>query len=93
MSGVFAVSVTGYGDQPLRGIANIGVKPTVKGVRLSLEVHILDFKADLYGKRLRVIFLHKLRDEKKFGGLDELKAAIATDEQNARQWFAQDAHS
>jgi len=70
-------------------IANIGVKPTVHGVRLSLEVHLLDFSSDLYGKRLRITFLHKLRDEKKFAGLDELKTAIATDEQNARQWFAQ----
>ena len=87
LRGVFAVDVTGHGSQPLHGIANVGVKPTVKGVRLSLEVHLLDFQADLYRQRLRVHFLHKLRDEKKFAGLDELKAAIATDEQNARQWF------
>ena len=88
MRGVFAVDVTGHGDQTLQGIANLGVKPTVTGVRLSLEVHLLDFQADLYRQRLRVHFLHKLRDEKKFAGLDELKTAIATDEQNARQWFA-----
>jgi len=88
LRGVFAVDVTGYSNQTLHGIANVGVKPTVKGVRLSLEVHILDFQSDLYRQRLRVHFLHKLRDEKKFAGLDELKAAIATDEQNARQWFA-----
>jgi len=49
---------------------------------------MLDFQADLYNQRLRVRFLHKLRDEQKFAGLDELKAAIATDEQNARQWFS-----
>lgn len=88
LRGVFAVDVTGYGNQTLHGIANVGVKPTVKGVRLSLEVHMLDFQADLYNQRLRVRFLHKLRDEQKFAGLDELKAAIATDEQNARQWFS-----
>ncbi len=87
LRGVFAVAVTGYGNRILNGIANVGVKPTVKGVRLSLEVHVLDFEADLYQQRLRVHFLHKLRDEKKFAGLDDLKAAIATDEQNARQWF------
>lgn len=91
LRGVFAVSVTGHGDQELQGIANIGVKPTVKGVRLSLEVHMFDFAADLYRTRLRVTFRHKLRDEKKFEGLDELKAAIATDEQNAREWFAQNS--
>ena len=87
LRGVFAVAVTGYGNRILNGIANVGVKPTVKGVRLSLEVHVLDFEADLYQQRLRVHFLHKLRDEKKFAGLEDLKAAIATDEQNARQWF------
>ena len=87
LRGVFAVLVTGHADKTLHGIANVGIKPTVKGVRLSLEVHLLDFNADLYRQRLRITFLHKLRDEKKFASLDELKAAIATDEQNARQWL------
>ncbi len=87
LRGVFAVSIAGPRNQVQQGIANVGVKPTVKGVRLSLEVHLLDFNSDLYRQRLRVSFLHKLRDEKKFASLDELKAAIATDEQNARQWF------
>ncbi len=87
LRGVFAVTVTGHGDQPLQGIANLGVKPTVKGICLSLEVHLLDYQADLYHQRLRVNFMKKLRDEKKFTSLDELKTAIATDEQNARQWF------
>lgn len=91
LRGVFAVSVTGHGDHTLPGIANVGVKPTVKGVRLSLEVHLLDFSADLYRNRLRISFLHKLREERKFASLDELKAAIATDEQNARQWFSRKA--
>ena len=91
LRGVFAVAVNVKGDNAAatNAIANIGVKPTVHGVRLSLEVYLLDFSSDLYGKRLRITFLHKLRDEKKFAGLDELKTAIATDEQNARQWFAQ----
>lgn len=93
LRGVFAVAVEGIGNQKLQGIANIGIKPTVKGVRLSLEVHVLDYDANLYGQRLRISFLHKLRDEKKFSGLDELKTAIATDEQNARQWFATNAIS
>ncbi len=89
LRGVYAVGVTNteHPQNIHNGIANIGVKPTVNGMRLSLEVHLLDFAADLYGQRLRVNFMHKLRDEKKFSGLDELKSAIATDEQNARQWF------
>jgi len=96
LRGVFAVRVSESGQDAQQGaqngIANIGVKPTVKGVRLCLEVHLLDFSKDLYGKRLRISFLHKLRDEKKFAGLEELKTAIATDEQNARQWFADKAN-
>jgi len=77
----------------LAAIANIGVKPTVHGTQLSCEVHLLDFERDLYGKRLRLQLAHKLRDEKKFAGLPELRTAIATDEKNARQWFANSAHS
>ena len=96
LRGVFAVQVSiDHNISPnsqsgtMNGIANIGIKPTVNGERLSLEVHLMNFSGDLYGQRLRLKFLHKLRDEKKFSGLDELKAAIATDEQNAILWFSQ----
>jgi len=100
--GVFAAYVSiqsdnddAKNDHPERiaAIANIGVKPTVHGTQLSCEVHLLDFERDLYGKRLRLQLAHRLRDEKKFAGLDELRAAIATDEKNARQWFANNVHS
>lgn len=98
LKGVFAVNVTI--DEPgckavipptaaLPGIANLGKKPTVDGTRVTLEVHLLDYSADLYGKRLRVEFLHRIRDEKKFDSFDELKQAIANDEISARQWFIQ----
>ena len=96
LRGVFAVEVSidhnispNTSSGTINGIANIGIKPTVNGERLSLEVHLMNFSGDLYGQRLRLKFLHKLRDEKKFSGLDELKAAIATDEQNAILWFSQ----
>ena len=46
------------------GVANIGQRPTVDGIRQQLEVHFFDFKANLYGKQLEVVLLHKLRDEK-----------------------------
>jgi len=94
LRGVFASYVTIESDlvstppERFPAIANIGVKPTVHGTQLSCEVHLLDFSKDLYRKRLRLHLAHKLRDEKKFAGLDELRAAIATDEKNARQWFA-----
>ncbi len=88
LRGVFVVEVE-LGDtlETTPGIANIGAKPTVDGKRVTLEVHLLDFTGDLYGQRLRVKFLHKIRSEKKFDALDELKQAIATDETTARQWI------
>ena len=85
------------------GIANIGKKPTVDGTHMTLEVHLLDYpepgsmqepaqngknNASLYGARLRVSFLQRLRDEKKFASLDELKQAIKDDEASARRWLS-----
>jgi len=71
-----------------QGVANIGVKPTVAGTpEPSLEVHIFDFSDDLYGKRLSIEFCQKIRGEKKFNGLDELKTAIGNDMQVARSFF------
>jgi riboflavin kinase/FMN adenylyltransferase len=72
-----------------QGVANIGVKPTVAGTpEPSLEVHIFDFSDDLYGKRLSIEFCLKIREEQKFNGLDELKAAIAKDMKVAREFFS-----
>jgi riboflavin kinase/FMN adenylyltransferase len=75
------------------GVANIGVKPTVAGIpEPSLEVHIFDFPSlgeggNIYGKRLSIEFCQKIREEKKFNGLDELKAAIEQDMRVARDFF------
>jgi len=72
-----------------QGVANIGVKPTITGIpEPSLEVHIFDFADDLYGKRLSIEFCQKIREEQKFNGLDELKAAIAKDINVAREFFS-----
>ena len=72
-----------------QGVANIGVKPTITGIpEPSLEVHIFDFEGDLYGKRLSIEFCQKIREEQKFNGLDELKAAIAKDINVAREFFS-----
>jgi riboflavin kinase/FMN adenylyltransferase len=71
-----------------QGVANIGVKPTVAGTpEPSLEVHIFDFSDDVYGKRLSIEFCQKIREEQKFNGLDELKAAIGNDMKVARNFF------
>ncbi len=82
-TGVYAVKLDG-----LHGVANLGVRPTIAGVpKLSLEVHVLDFNGDLYGKHVHVTFLHKIRDEVKFESLDALKAQIAQDVIVARNFF------
>lgn len=82
-----------YAGQCLTGkewhwaVANIGYRPSVDHEkRLHFEVHILDFQGDIYGQDLRFEFDHQLRDEKKFSGLDELKAQIHKDVENLRRW-------
>jgi len=87
LSGVYAVDVLGLG-KPLHAVANIGTRPTVDdSIKAILEVHILDFNADIYGKTINVVFRHKIRDEKKFASLDELKANIHADIETARRYF------
>lgn len=89
LHGVYAVRVSGGGLSSAAGVANVGVRPTVNdGMLANLEVHLFDFDGDLYGERLSVEFMTKLRDEKKFESLDALKAAIAADQQAARAWHA-----
>jgi len=84
--GVFAVEVfTQAGN--FNGVANIGMRPTVGGTQPILEPHLFGFAGDLYGQRIKVVFKHKLRDEKRFNGLDELKAAILNDIQLAKAYF------
>ena len=88
MSGVFAVEVSGLGDKPLPGVANLGVRPTVGGTtRPLLEVHLFDFDRDIYGAHISVRFVHKLRDEQRFPNFDALKAQIAADAAAARAFF------
>ncbi|OQX39736.1 MAG: riboflavin biosynthesis protein RibF [Oceanospirillales bacterium LUC14_002_19_P2] len=81
--GVFAVRVHGL-DQVYSGVANIGTRPTVAGQGARLEVHLLDYQGDLYGRRIQVEFLHKIRDEQSFPSIADLKAAIADDIVQAR---------
>ncbi len=77
--GVYAVKVS-YKRQEYFGLANIGIKPTVKkDSSLEVEVHLLNFEGDLYGQTLQVEFLDKIRDEKKFSSLEELKEQIKID--------------
>jgi riboflavin kinase/FMN adenylyltransferase len=71
-----------------RSITNVGVRPTFDGDREpSIETYILDFDGDLYGEVLRVRFLHRIRDERKFSGIDELKMQIGKDTNQALEYF------
>lgn len=91
LMGIFAVEVSGLDGSLLPGVASLGRRPTVKNPDAApvLEVHLFDFKADLYGRRVRVDFLHKLRDEEKYPDLDSLVAQIHRDCANARTLLAQ----
>lgn len=82
--GVYAVSVEVEADdtQPSTyfvGVLNLGKRPTVNGADVRMEVHLLGFDGDIYGRICRVSFLHRIRDEQKFDGLDALKTQIALD--------------
>lgn len=65
-------------------MTNIGIRPSVDGTRRLLETHIFDFEGDLYGKTLRVELLEKIRDERKFGSIEELKEQIAKDKETVK---------
>lgn len=89
-SGVYAVKVQGSGLKIQgSGVANLGLRPTVDpgATERALEVHLLDFSGDLYGGQMEVAFMKLLRPERKFAGLDELKAQIARDVAAARDCF------
>ena len=85
------VEIYGLDEEPLRGVASIGNRPTVDGTRTLLEVYIFDFDQDIYGRHLQVSFLHKLRDQVKFDSLEALTAQIERDVAEARAWFAGEA--
>ena len=84
LSGVYAVQLHGLADGSLPGAASLGTRPTVNGSEKLLEVHLFDFDENIYGRHVRVEFVHKLRDEQHFESLDALKEQIARDEGAAR---------
>ena len=89
LSGIFAVRVHGLAPAPLTGVGSLGVRPTVKaGARPLLEVFIFDFDDAIYGRRIAVEFLHKLRDEERYADLPTLSRQIRADAEQARAYFA-----
>ena len=86
VTGVFAVRIHGLGQAVQNGVASIGIKPTVAtDGRWLLETHVFDWSGSAYGRIVKVEFVERLRGEKKFSGLDELKAAIESDADHARR--------
>jgi len=89
--GVFAVRLYWDGSDIYDGVANVGFRPTVNGQTCRLEVHLFDFTSDLYGKRVEVELVAKIRDEQPFESLDALKKQILNDANEARALFSNDA--
>jgi riboflavin kinase / FMN adenylyltransferase len=81
-NGVYAVDVQ-LSNQQLKGMMNIGIRPTVDGTKRVIEVNIFDFNEDIYEQTLKVTLKKNLRLEVKFAGLDELKAQLAKDKEHA----------
>lgn len=82
--GVYAVHAS-VGDATFKGVANLGIRPTIGGYQQpSLEVHLFDFKQDIYGKTMRVFFVKHLRHEVTFDGMDSLVKQITHDCELAR---------
>lgn len=89
LAGVFAVRARQLPEGHWRnGVASLGVRPAVGGREFLVEVHLFDFDGDLYGKRLEVDFLEKIRDEQNFPSLDELATQMRRDEARAREILA-----
>lgn len=89
LAGIFAVELAGVGERTLRGVASLGVRPTLEAKgKPVLEVHLFDFDGSLYGRHVRVDFLHKFRDEEKYADLAALTRQIGIDVENARSFFA-----
>ena len=82
-NGVYAVEVEVLGAT-YKGMCNIGTRPTVGGTTRTIETHILDFEQDIYGLPMRLRFLRRIRDERKFPSLEALRAQLLEDRQQIR---------
>lgn len=88
IAGVYAVKVK-LNEGNFFGVANIGCRPTLNGVRQQLEVHIFDFNNTLYGQNIEVIMLNKIRNEQKFESITALKTQITKDSEQARAFLSE----
>ena len=89
--GTYAVYAITPDSKKYKAMLNIGTRPTVSNnMAKSIEVHILDFEGQLYGEEIEILFAQKIREEKKFDGVEELKNALAQDEVSTRQILARE---
>lgn len=88
LRGIYATRVHGIGDAPWPSVSSFGTRPTVGGVEPLLEAHLFDFDGDLYGRRIEVEFVARLRDEEKFDDLPSLVAQMDLDAAQARAVLA-----
>jgi riboflavin kinase/FMN adenylyltransferase len=86
-TGIYAVTVE-YNNGIYNGVANIGYSPTFDDNQFTVEVHLLDFAENIYNKKIRVNFIERIRDEKKFGNISELKEQINQDIETAKRILA-----
>src|SRR3989338_7163972 len=87
LMGIFIARVHGLSEQPLPGVASIGFRPTFDGKKIILEVHLFDFDQLIYGQRITVELIQKIRDEKRFDSTEALIAEIDRDAAIARAYF------
>jgi riboflavin kinase / FMN adenylyltransferase len=89
LTGIFAVRVHGLRGEPRAGVASVGVRPTIRADGKPIaEAFLFDFNETIYGKRITVEFLHKLRDEARYPDLDTLTRQMSRDVMHAREYFA-----
>lgn len=89
LRGIYATRVHGVADAPWPSVSSFGTRPTVGGVEPLLEAHLFDFAGDLYGRRIEVEFVARLRDEEKFADLPTLVAQMHRDAEQARRILQQ----
>lgn len=85
-NGVYAVKCK-VGNNSVNGMLNIGTNPTVEGQGISIEVNLFDFDADIYGEKITVEMIKRIRNENKFGSVDELKIQLGKDRDFAKEVF------
>jgi riboflavin kinase/FMN adenylyltransferase len=86
--GIYAVRVSGAGLDNHSAVSSVGIRPTVDGKEMLLEVHLFDYDGDLYGRHLDVEFIKKLRDEERFDSLEAMTTQIRIDAEQARELLA-----